>query len=110
MYDTKLSSFEKAEHIIQICIYSEWLAEAHQDNELSENMYLILGSEKEKRFKINDYYEYYKKNKNKFVNFLKDEDLKKHYLRNVVFVRCVTGQIFMRKMAKRRSFKSNRQY
>ena len=31
---------------------------------------------------------------------LKDEDLKKHYLRNVVFVRCVTGQIFVRKMAK----------
>ena len=80
VYDTKLSSFEKAEHIIQICIYSEWLAEAHQDNELSENMYLILGSEKEKKFKINDYYEYYKKNKNKFVNFLKDEDLKKKSL------------------------------
>ena len=38
VYDTKLSSFEKAEHIIQICIYSEWLAEAHQDNELSKHV------------------------------------------------------------------------
>jgi len=48
VYDTKLSTIAKPEHIIQICIYSEWIAK-QQDNELPTFMYLILGNEAEKK-------------------------------------------------------------
>ncbi len=78
VYDTKLSSFPKTEHIIQICIYSDWLANFHHDGELSEHMYLILGNGKEKKYKINDYFNYYKKNKSNYIKFLKNDDLIKN--------------------------------
>ena len=49
VYDTKLSSIAKTDHITQISLYSEWIA-AQQDNELPDFMYLILGiKDKEKK-------------------------------------------------------------
>ena len=49
VYDTKLSSIAKTDHITQISLYSEWLA-TQQDNELPSFMNLILGKkDKEKK-------------------------------------------------------------
>lgn len=76
VFDTKLSSVVKTEHIIQICIYSEWLA-LQQDKEFPEFMYLILGNGKEEKYKTKDYRLYVQKHKESFVNFLKDEKLQK---------------------------------
>ena len=41
-------------------------------------MYLILGNGKEKKYKINDYFDYYKKNKSNYINFLKNDHLIKN--------------------------------
>ena len=49
MYDTKLSTIAKPEHIIQVCIYSEWIAK-QQDDELPDFIYLILGDGEEKKY------------------------------------------------------------
>ena len=65
VYDTKLSSVAKPEHIIQISIYSEWIAKQH-DNEWSDFMYLILGNEEEKKYKTQDYHVYFQKQKENY--------------------------------------------
>ncbi|MDC0054427.1 TM0106 family RecB-like putative nuclease [Candidatus Pelagibacter sp.] len=79
VYDTKLSTIAKPEHIIQICIYSEWIAK-QQDNELPTFMYLILGDEAEKKYKLKDYLLYVQKHKESYLNFLKSDILKKNTL------------------------------
>ena len=77
VYDTKLSSVAKSEHIIQISIYSEWIAK-QQDNEWSDFMYLILGNEEEKKYKTQDYQIYFQKHKENYLKFLKSDVLKKN--------------------------------
>ncbi len=77
VYDTKLSSVAKPEHIIQISIYSEWIAK-QQDNQWSDFMYLILGNEEEKKYKTQDYQIYFQKHKENYLNFLKSDTLKKN--------------------------------
>ena len=77
VYDTKLSSVAKPEHIIQISIYSEWIAK-QQDNEWSDFMYLILGNEEEKKYKTQDYQIYFQKHKENYLNFLRSDTLKKN--------------------------------
>ena len=78
VYDTKLSSVAKSEHIIQISIYSEWTAK-QQDNEWSDFMYLILGNEEEKKYKTQDYQIYFQKHKENYLKFLKSDVLKKKH-------------------------------
>ena len=75
VYDTKLTTMPKPEHIIQICIYSEWLKFV-QGNLLPEKMHLILGDRKNtESYKVHDYQLYFQRNKTKYLNFL---SLKKH--------------------------------
>ena len=87
VYDTKLSSIAKTDHITQISLYSEWLA-TQQDNELPSFMNLILGKkDKEKKnisikideeiksYKIQNYQLYFQNNKENYIKFL-DSDKK----------------------------------
>ena len=48
VYDTKLSSVAKVDHITQISLYSEWIA-TQQDNELPDFMHLILNKRDKER-------------------------------------------------------------
>ena len=89
VYDTKLSSIPKTDHIIQISLYSEWIA-TQQDNELPDFMYLILGKKKKdnekknsvikideeiKQYKAQNYQLYFKHNEANYIKFL-DSDKK----------------------------------
>jgi len=80
VYDTKLSSLEKTEHIVQLNIYNEWLEKLQGENEKApDNMWLVLGNkENKKKYKVSDYQLYFKKNKDKYINFL-NSDKKKTY-------------------------------
>ena len=75
VYDTKLTTMPKPEHIIQICIYTEWL-KIMQTALLPEKMHLILGDKKNTvSYKVRDYQLYFQRNKAKYLDFL---SLKKH--------------------------------
>ena len=75
VYDTKLTTMPKPEHIIQICIYTEWL-KIMQSGLLPEKMHLILGDKKNMvSYKVRDYQLYFQRNKAKYLDFL---SLKKH--------------------------------
>ena len=87
VYDTKLSSIAKTDHITQISLYSEWIA-TQQDNELPDFMYLILGikdkekkvnilkiDEKIKQYKTQNYQLYFQNNEANYIKFL-DSDKK----------------------------------
>jgi|ETNmetMinimDraft_20_1059909.scaffolds.fasta_scaffold04374_3 uncharacterized protein len=85
VYDTKLSSFAKPEHIIQISSYSEWI-EKEQGEQPPDFMYLILGNvdvkkenwEKKNKYKTRDYQLYFQKHKENYLRFLKSDTLKKN--------------------------------
>jgi uncharacterized protein len=85
VYDTKLSSLARPEHIIQISIYSEWIAK-QQDNELPDFMYLILGNvdvkkedwEKKNKYKTHEYQLYFQKHKENYLKFITSDTLKKN--------------------------------
>ena len=112
MYDTKLSSIARSEHIIQISIYSEWIAK-QQDNELPDFMYLILGNvderkknwEKENEYKTRDYQLYFQKHKENYLRFLKSDTLKKntHPERCNFCALCDWTDVCEKKMVRRRS-------
>ena len=75
VYDTKLTTMPKPEHIIQICIYTEWL-KIMRSGLLPEKMHLILGDKKNTvSYKVRDYQLYFQRNKAKYLDFL---SLKKH--------------------------------
>ena len=87
IYDTKLSSIAKTDHITQISLYSEWIA-TQQDNELPDFMYLILGikdkekknnrikiDEEIKQYKAQNYQLYFQNNEANYIKFL-DSDKK----------------------------------
>ena len=87
VYDTKLSSIAKTDHITQISLYSEWIA-TQQDNELPDFMYLILGikdkekkvnilkiDEEIKQYKAQNYQLYFQNNEANYIKFL-DSDKK----------------------------------
>ena len=75
VYDTKLTTMPKPEHIIQICIYTEWL-KTMRSGLLPEKMHLILGDKKNTvSYKVRDYQLYFQRNKAKYLDFL---SLKKH--------------------------------
>ena len=72
VYDSKLSSFEKTDHIIQLNIYNEWLEKLQGANEKAPDyMWLVLGNkENAKKYKVSDYQIYFKKNKENYIKFL----------------------------------------
>ena len=85
VYDTKLSSIPRTDHITQISLYSEWLA-TQQDNELPNFMYLILNNKAEqtktnilkiteevKQYKPQNYHLYFKNNNTNYIKFLEND-------------------------------------
>ena len=64
--DTKLSKTEKASYILQLCFYSELLAEIQ--GHLPENAHIVTGDMRLKSFRLNDYFWYYSRLKRDFLN------------------------------------------
>ena len=90
VYDTKLSSVAKVDHITQISLYSEWIT-TQQDNELPDSMHLILNKKDKERknnrikidaeiktYKTQNYQLYFQFNKANYIKFL-DSDKKNTY-------------------------------
>ena len=71
VYDTKLSSFDKPEHIIQISSYSEWIE--NEQGEIPDHMWLILGNKEEKKYKTREYKLYFQRHKKKYNKFLSSD-------------------------------------
>jgi predicted RecB family nuclease len=65
--DIKRSHTSKAKFVLQICAYSDLLQEVQ--GELPECGEILLGNNTSEKFKINDFFNYYKKLKENFVHF-----------------------------------------
>jgi uncharacterized protein len=63
--DTKLSKTEKASYILQLCFYSELLAEIQGHR--PENAHIVTGDMRLKSFRLNDYFWYYSRLKRDFL-------------------------------------------
>lgn len=70
--DTKLSLKPKPYFIIQLCCYSEMLADIF--GSLPENIHVVLGDQTVKSYKTNDYYFYYTQIKESFLAFMDSFD------------------------------------
>jgi uncharacterized protein len=64
-WDTKLARKPKPYFIIQLCCYSEMLAEMQQ--RLPEEFEVILGTREQRRFRTEDYFYYYRQLKHAFL-------------------------------------------
>ncbi len=62
--DTKLAKTPNPKHIIQLCMYSDFLSTIQ--NLKPQNMYLFLGNGVKKSYKTSDFYYYYKQIKQRF--------------------------------------------
>jgi predicted RecB family nuclease len=66
--DTKLSKNAKAKYLIQLCLYSELLAEIQ--GLFPRYTYVVLGTGLEERFRLEDYKHYFYSLKNLFLEFI----------------------------------------
>ena len=69
--DTKLSLSAKPYFLIQLCNYSEHLARLQ--GTLPEFGYIVLGDEREERFRLHDYFAYYRHLKRAFLAYVESE-------------------------------------
>ena len=69
VYDVKLATTPRPEHIIQICAYSDLLNTAQ--GILPTNMHLIAGDYTQHDFLVSDFYFYYLRSKLRFESFVK---------------------------------------
>lgn len=65
VWDTKLAKSVKPYFLVQLCCYAEML-EAMQHNH-AEHITIVLGNKEQKRFRINDYFYFYKNLKHKLL-------------------------------------------
>jgi len=68
--DTKLARTAEPKHIIQLCVYSELLANL-QDLRPKE-MYLFLGNGKKHSFKVSEFFAYYLHSKKRFEQYIQN--------------------------------------
>ena len=66
VWDTKLAKSVKPYFLVQLCCYAEML-EAMQHSS-AEHITVVLGNKEQKRFRINDYFYFYKNLKHKFLS------------------------------------------
>lgn len=66
VWDTKLAKSVKPYFLVQLCCYAEML-EAMQKIR-AEHITIVLGNKEKKRFRINDYFYFYKNLKHKFLS------------------------------------------
>ena len=67
--DTKLSNIAQPKHIIQLCVYSELVVSIQGVRPL--NMYILLNNEQKVCFKLDDFFFYYARTKQRFENHIK---------------------------------------
>jgi predicted RecB family nuclease len=71
--DTKLSKTEKSAYILQLCFYSELLADIQ--GHMPDSAHIVTGDMQLKSFRLRDYLSYYSRLKRDFLSSLeKDED------------------------------------
>lgn len=68
--DTKLARHAEVKHILQICMYSELLAEVQNLQPLL--MHLVLGTGEKESFTTSEYFSYYTNAKQRFENYLRN--------------------------------------
>ncbi|MBN1545405.1 MAG: TM0106 family RecB-like putative nuclease, partial [Syntrophaceae bacterium] len=66
--DTKLSHTATPSHVIQLCVYSELLAEAQ--GHAPASMYVILGDDREAAFRFEDFAHYFRVARQRFEAFV----------------------------------------
>ncbi|MGI9461754.1 MAG: TM0106 family RecB-like putative nuclease [Alphaproteobacteria bacterium] len=66
--DTKLARKPDPKHIMQLCAYSELLAQLQST--LPTQMYLLLGNNEKQVFRLDDFYAYYQYAKRRFENYI----------------------------------------
>lgn len=71
--DAKVSSKEKPYFILQLCLYSELLGQIQ--GRLPEFVHVILGTNERKSYRVADYFFYFLKVKERFLEFLKEREL-----------------------------------
>jgi uncharacterized protein len=67
--DTKLARSPKAKFIIQLCLYSDLLAETQE--QLPRRVHLVLGDRTEESFRLADYYHYYRQVRTRFLEHVR---------------------------------------
>ncbi|MDB4469656.1 TM0106 family RecB-like putative nuclease [Akkermansiaceae bacterium] len=70
--DTKLARSVKPYFLIQLCCYAEMLSKV--TNEIPQTIGIILGSNEERTFPTNDFFDYYLSLKNSFLNQMNEWD------------------------------------
>ena len=68
VFDTKLAKEPRPDHIIQICMYSDMLADIQ--GPLPRTMHLVTGDDIQHDFKVSDFYFYYLRSKQRFESFV----------------------------------------
>ena len=68
--DTKLARTAEPKHIMQLCVYTDLLANLQKIRPLE--MHLVLGDKEKYSYKVNDYFEYYNHTKSRFEKFLRE--------------------------------------
>ncbi len=66
--DTKLARSSRAKFLIQLCFYSELLAEAQGC--MPEHMHVVLGDGRQETFRVADYLRYYRRLKSRFLQWV----------------------------------------
>jgi len=65
--DTKLARTSRAKFLLQLCLYSEMLAEVQ--GTMPRHMYVVLGDGRKETFIVADYLRYYRQLKQRFLNW-----------------------------------------
>ena len=65
--DTKLSRTSRAKFLLQLCLYSEMLAEVQ--GVMPRHMYVVLGDGRKDTFIVADYLRYYRQLKQRFLDW-----------------------------------------
>lgn len=68
VYDTKLSRTPEPKHVMQLCVYSELLEKSQGIR--PKLMHLVLGDNSLAQFKVDDFFQYYQKAKERFETYV----------------------------------------
>ena len=69
VYDTKLSRTPEPKHVMQLCVYSELLEKTQGIR--PKLMHLVLGDKSLAEFRVDDFFQYYQKAKQRFETYIK---------------------------------------
>lgn len=78
--DTKLARSSKAKFLIQMCLYSELLAEVQ--GVMPRHMHVILGDGRRETYQVDNYLRYYRRVKERFLEWVEKEAIQSYPERN----------------------------